>query len=78
LLSSVQTLKIDLFLMGNDSLSGKQIGSQATCRVTRWLSWIQSVCIFLHTPFNLEERFQIHIYFASLSVIYWWLGPKQW
>jgi len=31
--------------MGNDRLSGKQVGSQASRRVTRRLAWIQPVCI---------------------------------
>ena len=30
--------------MGNDRLSGKQVGSQASRRVTRRLAWIQPVC----------------------------------
>jgi len=31
--------------MGNDRLSGKQVGSQASRRVTRRLAWIETVCI---------------------------------
>jgi len=31
--------------MENDRLSGKQVGSQASRRVTRRLAWIQPVCI---------------------------------
>ena len=31
--------------MGNDGLSSKQVGSQASHRVTRRLAWIQPVCI---------------------------------
>ena len=34
--------------MGNDILSGKQVGSQASRRVTRWLAWIQPVCISMN------------------------------
>ena len=34
--------------MGNDRLSGKQIGSQASRRVTRRLAWIQPVCISIN------------------------------
>ena len=30
--------------MGNDRLSGKQVGSQASLRVTRRLAWTQPVC----------------------------------
>jgi len=39
-----KTLKICLLLIGNESLSGKQAGSQASCRVTLRLAWIQHVC----------------------------------
>ena len=34
--------------MGNDRLSGKQVGSQASRRVTRRLAWIQPVCISIN------------------------------
>jgi len=34
--------------MGNDGQSSKQIGSQASRRVTRWLAWIQAVCISIN------------------------------
>ena len=34
--------------MGNDRLSGKQVGSQASLRVTRRLAWIQPVCISIN------------------------------
>ena len=34
--------------MGNDILSGKQVGSQASRRVTRLLAWIQPVCISIN------------------------------
>ena len=34
--------------MGNDSLSSKQVGSQASRRVTRQLAWIQPVCISIN------------------------------
>ena len=30
--------------MWNDRLSGKQVGSQASHLVTRWLAWIQPEC----------------------------------
>ena len=36
------------FLMGNDRLSGKQVGSQARRRVTRRLAWIQPVWISIN------------------------------
>ena len=34
--------------MGNDELSSKQVGSQASRRVTRRLAWIQPVCISIN------------------------------
>ena len=34
--------------MGNDILSSKQVGSQASRRVTRRLAWIQPVCISIN------------------------------
>ena len=34
--------------MGNDGLSSKQVGSQASRRVTRRLAWIQPVCISIN------------------------------
>ena len=34
--------------MGNDRLGGKQVGSQASRRVTRRLAWIQPVCISIN------------------------------
>ena len=34
--------------MGNEMLSGKQVGSQASRRVTRRLTWIQPVCISIN------------------------------
>ena len=36
------------FLLGNDGLSSKQVGSQASRRVTRQLAWIQPVCISIN------------------------------
>ena len=36
------------FFMGDDRLSGKQVGSQASRRVTRQLAWIQPVCISIN------------------------------
>ena len=43
-----KTFKICLILMSNDTLIGKQVGSQASCRVTRQLAWIQPVCISIY------------------------------
>ena len=36
------------FFMRNDRLSDKQVGSQASRRVTRRLAWIQPVCISIN------------------------------
>ena len=40
--------------MGNDRLSGKQVGSQASRRVTRRLAWIQPVCISINAVPTLK------------------------
>jgi len=45
MLSAVKNLKFGLFFMGNDRLSGKQVGSQASRQVTCQLAWIQPVYI---------------------------------
>ena len=42
------------FFMGNDRLSGKQVGSQAIRRVTRRLAWIQPVCISINAVPTLK------------------------
>ena len=42
----LKILKFCLFFMGNDRLSGKQVGSQASDLVTQWLALIQSNCIY--------------------------------
>ena len=36
------------FFMGNDGLSSKQVGSQASRRVIQRLAWIQPVCISMN------------------------------
>ena len=43
-----KTFKFCMFFMGNDRLSGKQVGSQASRRVFRRLAWIQPVCISIN------------------------------
>ena len=43
-----KTCKFCLFFMRNDRLSSKQVGSQASRRVTRRLAWIQPVCISIN------------------------------
>ena len=60
--------------MGNDRLSGKQVGSQASRRVTRRLAWIQPVCISksinavpaLKGLYNFESEidFQVRYFFS--------------
>ena len=44
----LKPLNSGLFFMGNDRLSGKQVGSQASRRVTLRLAWIQPVCISIN------------------------------
>ena len=41
--------------MGNNGLSSKQVGSQASNRVTRRLAWIQPVCIIINAIPVLKE-----------------------
>jgi len=42
--SAIQNLE-NLFFMGNDSLSGKQVGSKDSHRLHGVCAWIQSTCI---------------------------------
>ena len=50
------------FFMGNDGLSSKQVGSQASRRVTRRLAWIQPVCISINVVPELKGlNFILHI-----------------
>ena len=42
-----KTFKILLILMRNDTLSSKQVGSQASRQATRRLAWIQPVFAFI-------------------------------
>ena len=44
----LKPLNFACFYIGNDWLSSKQVGSQASCRVTWWLAWIQPVCISIN------------------------------
>ena len=44
----IKPLNSIVFLIGNDGLSSKQVGSQASRRVTRRLAWIQPVCISIN------------------------------
>ena len=46
--SAFKNLELGLILMWNDRLNSKQVGSQASRRVTRWLAWIQPVCISIN------------------------------
>jgi len=54
-MSAINPSKWRLLLMGNDILSGKQVGAQASRRVTRRLAWVQSVCISIN-PFFPEVK----------------------
>ena len=42
--------------MGNDILSGKQVGYQASRRVTRRLAWIQPSCLNKYKCGSRTER----------------------
>jgi len=44
----LKTFKICLIFIGNGGPSSKQVGSQASRRVTRLLAWIQPVCISIN------------------------------
>ena len=44
----LKPLKSACFFTGNDGLSSKQVGSQASRRVTLRLAWIQPVCISIN------------------------------
>ena len=37
-----------VFFIGNDGMSSKRVGSQASRRVTRRLDWIQPVCMSIN------------------------------
>jgi len=43
--SAAKNLELSCFLIKNHRLRGKQVGSQASHRVTRQLAWIQPICI---------------------------------
>ena len=45
--------------MGNDRLSGKQVGSQVSRRVTRRLAWIQPVCISINAVPELKGLMKV-------------------
>ena len=44
----IKPVNSGVFFMGNDRLSGKQVGSQASRRAIRRLAWIQPVCISIN------------------------------
>ena len=50
----LKPIKSLLVFMENDRLSCKQAGSQASCRVTRRLAWIQPVCISINAVPGLK------------------------
>ena len=49
------------FFIGNDRLSGKQVGSQASRRVTPRLAWIQPVCICINAVPTLKGLRELHV-----------------
>ena len=51
--------------MGNDRLRSKQVGSQASRRVTRRLAWIQPVCISINAVPALKGLEDMLITFAN-------------
>ena len=55
----LKSLNSACFFLGNDGLSSKQVGSQASRRVTRWLAWIQPVCISINAVPALKGLMQI-------------------
>ena len=54
--------------MGNDRLSGKQVGSQASHRVTRRLAWIQPVCISINVVPALKGLNK-HLHFSQYQAV---------
>ena len=51
--------------MGNDRPSGKQVGSQASRRVTRRLAMIQPVCISINAVPELKGL-SVEVFIASV------------
>ena len=66
-----KTFKLRLFFIGNDGLSGKQVGSQASLRVTRQLAWIQSVCISINAVPALKTQICDFTAWHSPSKVQW-------
>ena len=72
-----KTFKICLILTKNDTLSSKQVGSQASRQVIRRLAWIKPVCISIKSvpalkglsifcdpwTFTSDLGKQVHIFF---------------
>ena len=56
--------------MGNDGLSSKHVGSQASRRVTRGLAWIQSVCISINAVPALKG--------LTLTFVFQKNSPRTW
>ena len=62
--SAIKKLEI-MFKMGKCRLSGKQVGSQASRRVSWRLAWIQPVCISINVVPALKGLMQIKNYAES-------------
>ena len=65
--------------MGNDRLSGKQDGSQASRRVTPRLAWIQPVCISINAVPLLKgliynELLTVLMFFPVFFIIHFGKG----
>ena len=58
--------------MGNDGLSSKQVGSQASRRVTRQLAWIKPVCISINAVPALKGL--IESFYSIMRISYSYLG----
>ena len=71
----IKPLNYGVFFMGNDGLSSKQVVSQASRRVIRWLAWIQPVCIVpalkglsVFLQFNICNFFYFHPKFIWYTI----------
>jgi len=63
----LKPIKICLILTRNDTLSSKQVGSQASRRVTRRLAWIQPVCISLNAVPALEASVKVDLVYIYVN-----------
>ena len=64
----LKPLNSDHYFFGNDGLSSKLVGSQASRRVTRRLAWIQPVCISINAVPALKGLMIIHFFVSKLHL----------